>query len=78
MTHPAHVGFQNSETLRTPFSTPIKTPYSRPLSETTEIYETDLDDDESLFEEYSPKPSFGSVSNILLPSNNFMLISLPV
>jgi len=69
MTHTVHVGSQNSEpqTLRTPFSTPSKTPYSRPLSETTEIYETDLEDDESLFEENSPKPSFGSVSNILLP-----------
>ena len=69
MTHTAHMGSHNpeSQTLRTPFSTPSKTPYSRPLSETTEIYETDLDDDESLFEENSPKPSFGSVSNILLP-----------
>ncbi|KAI4735845.1 hypothetical protein E4T50_13633 [Aureobasidium sp. EXF-12298] len=62
MTNAVHVGSQNSEsqTLRTPFSTPSKTSYARPLSETTEFYETDLEDDESLFEENSPKPSFGS------------------
>lgn len=65
MTHAAHVGVQDSQshTLRTPFTSPSKTPYTRPLSEATEIYETDLEDDESLFEENSPKPSFGSVSN---------------
>jgi hypothetical protein len=64
MTHAVHVGSQDSEpqALRTPFSTPSKTPFARPLSETTEFYETDLEDDESLFEENSPKPSFGSVS----------------
>ncbi|KAI4721886.1 hypothetical protein E4T48_01884 [Aureobasidium sp. EXF-10727] len=62
MTHNVHVGVQDSQsqTLRTPLSTPSKTPYSRPLSEATEIYETDVEDDESLFEENSPKPSFDS------------------
>ncbi|KAH0253597.1 hypothetical protein KCU71_g22605, partial [Aureobasidium melanogenum] len=62
MTHAVHVGVQNSQsqTLRTPFTSPSKTPYTRPLSEATEIYETDVEDDESLFEENSPKPSFGS------------------
>jgi hypothetical protein len=75
MTHAVHVGPQDSQpqTLRTPFSTPSKTPYARPLSETTEIYETDVEDDESLFEENSPKPSFGSVSSVLLCCNNFIL-----
>jgi hypothetical protein len=68
MTHAVHVGSQNLEpqTLRTPFSTPSKTSYARPSSEATEIYETDVEDDESLFEENSPKPSFGSVSNATL------------
>ncbi|THV76177.1 hypothetical protein D6D28_01285 [Aureobasidium pullulans] len=62
MTHAVHVGVQGSQpqTLRTPFSTPSKTSYARPISEATEIYETDVDDDESLFEENSPKPSFDS------------------
>ncbi|KAH0277657.1 hypothetical protein KCU71_g17592, partial [Aureobasidium melanogenum] len=62
MTHAVHVGVQDSQsqTLRTPFTSPSKTPYARPLSEATEIYETDVEDDESLFEENSPKPSFGS------------------
>jgi hypothetical protein len=68
MTHAVHVGSRNSEpqTPRTPFSTPSKTSHTRPLSEATEIYETDVEDDESLFEENSPKPSFGSVSIALL------------
>jgi len=81
MTHTVHVGSRNPEpqTLRTPFSTPSKTPYPRPLSETTEIYETDLeDDDESLFEENSPKPSFGSVSNILLLRKTLDIDFVPV
>jgi hypothetical protein len=67
MTHAVHLGSRNSEPQapRTPFSTPPKTSY-RPLSEATEIYETDVEDDESLFEENSPKPSFGSVSTALL------------
>lgn len=71
MTPAVHVGVQGSQpqTLRTPFSTPSKTSYARPISEATEIYETDVDDDESLFEENSPKPSFDSVSD----SRIFML-----
>ncbi|KAI5251718.1 hypothetical protein E4T42_04072 [Aureobasidium subglaciale] len=62
MTHAAHVGVRDSQsqTLKTPFSTPSKKSYTRPLSEATEIYETDEEDDESLFEENSPKPSFDS------------------
>lgn len=40
-----------------------RTSRDRPLSEATEIYDTDVDDDDSSdFEEYSPKFSFNSVS----------------
>ncbi|KAH0340957.1 hypothetical protein KCU74_g11, partial [Aureobasidium melanogenum] len=62
MTHAAHVGAQDShpQTLRTPFTSPSKTSYTRPISEATEIFESDAEDDESLFEENSPKPSFNS------------------
>lgn len=67
MTHAAHVGAQDShpQTLRTPFTSPSKTSYTRPISEATEIFESDAEDDESLFEENSPKPSFNSVSDCL-------------
>lgn len=35
---------------------------TRPLSEATEIFDTELDDDESVFEEDCPKFSYESVS----------------
>jgi hypothetical protein len=69
MTYAAHVGGQEPQptTLRTPFKSPSKAVVStRPISEATEIFDTDEDDDESLFEENSPKPSFESVSESLL------------
>ncbi|KAK4969315.1 hypothetical protein LTR28_001010, partial [Elasticomyces elasticus] len=52
---------------------------ARPLSQATEFVDTDFDDDdESLFEEDSPKGSFGSVSTAPPPSSPSRLRDFPV
>lgn len=52
--------FERSKTES--FFFPPRTGSSRPLSEATEIFDTDFEDESSVFEEDSPKYSFESVS----------------
>lgn len=47
---------------------PSRTSTSRPLSEATEMYDTDFEDDLSDVEEYSGRRSEESVSRVTLPT----------
>lgn len=61
---PLQTGGEMFARAKTPSLIPPRSQSARPASAATEILETDFEDDESEFEEYSAKSSFDSVRKL--------------